>query len=94
MIESPGSQSINTLLHERLLPNPRDVEKPFDGPGGIYQWRKRCFDGVTVLQIPHFSWARSLAKLEGFAAWLREELRPFGLDSGCVRWALPVVGGQ
>lgn len=61
--------------------DPRDVEKPFDGPGGIYQWRKRCFDGVTVLQIPHFSWARSLAKLEGFAAWLREELRPFGLDS-------------
>lgn len=59
--------------------HPADLERPFEGPGGTYQWRERTLPvrTITVLQVPHFSRARNLDKLKPFADWLTQKLRPF-----------------
>lgn len=51
------------------------------GPGGTYQWRRMVSEGVTVIQLPHFSRAVSLDRLKELAKWLRQQLQPFGLQS-------------
>ncbi len=56
------------------------MSKARQGPGRTYQWRRTAFERVTVLQVPHFSRAVSLDRLGEFAEWLRQELRPFGLE--------------
>jgi hypothetical protein len=41
-------------------------------------WRKTLMPpNITVLQIPHFSRANFLPRLDAFAVWMMEELKPF-----------------
>ena len=80
-----GKSSL-TLLHDLGL-----VEAPigrhiFSGPGGSYQWsRSETAVGgraVTILQIPHFSRANSVAKMRELGCWLGEQLSEFGCGTG------------
>jgi hypothetical protein len=57
-----------------------NLSNALQGPGRTYQWRRMAFEGMTVIQVPHFSRAVSLHRLEEFARWLRRELQPFGLE--------------
>jgi hypothetical protein len=79
-----GKRSLH-LLNE-LMPGPawdwREINASFEGPGAIYQWRRKTLRldrEITVLQIPHFSYARNLDSLSTFAGWLRNQVGPFGL---------------
>lgn len=77
-----GLQLLNRILGNRWVLN--ELDNPREGPGGLYQWRRRLLppeNKTVVLQIPHFSRARSHAKLDAMAVWLREQLGPFGLIS-------------
>ncbi len=62
----------------------QEIRAPSEGPGGVYQWRKRIVErmkAITVFQIPHFSRAGSLERMASCAEWLRHELRVFSLNS-------------
>ena len=80
-----GKSSL-TLLHDLGLMKAPINREIFVGPGGSYQWSRSetavAGRALTILQIPHFSRANSMAKMRELGYWLGEQLSEFGCGLG------------
>ncbi len=84
LVIAAGKAALQLIKALQLTDN--SIERgEVQGAGGSYQWSKcRAFIGgrpLTILQIPHFSRAKSSIKLSALVPWLRTELEPFGCRS-------------